>query len=225
MKCLESDPARRYPNAKELADDLQRFLDDEPIQARPLSWTRQLHRWARHRPGLAVTWCALTVFYVYHLLYFGFGLHPDPNFHLAATIVAASAAISAWLWQLFLTRTQGAAWVLYAWLTCDLVLLTVLLFWANSANSSLVLLYHVIVAGSVLRCRTGLVAYVTSAAMVGYGLHLLHLHGNRPQEMPEIAQSVPTLLSLFLIGVIQYFSLLKSAASYESRGVKGPYSS
>ena len=34
MKCLEKDPAERYESAKALADDLQRYLDDEPITAK-----------------------------------------------------------------------------------------------------------------------------------------------------------------------------------------------
>jgi eukaryotic-like serine/threonine-protein kinase len=223
MKCLDTDPARRYLNAKELADDLQRFLNDEPIHAKPLGLTRRLHRWARNRPGLAVAWCGLAVFYAYHLFCYSMGFYPDPNFHLAATMMAAMAATSAWVWQWILTRTQGSSWVLYLWLTSDLLCLTTLLFWANSANSHLVLLYHVIVAGSILRCRKALVAYATLAAMAGYSIHLLYLLWNRPQEVPEIYQSVPTMLSLFLIGIIQYFSLLQSSSSYEARGAKGPF--
>jgi hypothetical protein len=96
-----------------------------------------------------------------------------------------------------------------------------LLFWSISANSSLVLLYHVIVAGSVLRCRKALVAYVTISALFGYSIHLVYLQWFFPQDIPEIHKIVPTILSLVLIGIVQYFSLLKSAASFEARGAKG----
>ncbi|MCI0411793.1 serine/threonine protein kinase, partial [bacterium] len=38
MKCLEKDPARRYESAKSLAEDLRRYLDGAPVNARPQSW-------------------------------------------------------------------------------------------------------------------------------------------------------------------------------------------
>jgi serine/threonine-protein kinase len=49
-RCLEKNPGRRYASARALADNLQRFLDSDPVEARHLSVTYLLFRKARrHR--------------------------------------------------------------------------------------------------------------------------------------------------------------------------------
>jgi serine/threonine protein kinase len=53
LKCLTKDPARRYASAQALADDLHRFLANEPILARPIGWMERTGKWARRRPALA----------------------------------------------------------------------------------------------------------------------------------------------------------------------------
>lgn len=72
LKCLEKEPARRYASADALADDLQRWLDGLPTQARPLSWPRRLCRFTRRRPlGVAVA-CFLALAAVLPFLVFYF---------------------------------------------------------------------------------------------------------------------------------------------------------
>jgi serine/threonine protein kinase/tetratricopeptide (TPR) repeat protein len=53
QKAIDREAGRRYQTAAEFAADLQRFLDDEPIQARRLSTLERLGRWCRHYPGVA----------------------------------------------------------------------------------------------------------------------------------------------------------------------------
>jgi WD40 repeat protein len=54
LKCLSKEPARRYASAQEFADDLDRFLNKEPIRARPASAVEKLWRWCRRKPGIAI---------------------------------------------------------------------------------------------------------------------------------------------------------------------------
>ena len=68
LKCLEKDPARRYPSAQAIVDELDRFLRGEPILARKVSTAEQGLRWCKRHPAIA---------------------------SLAATVVAALAATSA----------------------------------------------------------------------------------------------------------------------------------
>jgi WD40 repeat protein/Tfp pilus assembly protein PilF len=50
---MARDPARRYAAARDLADDLRRWLNEEPIRARPVGRWERAVRWARKRPAAA----------------------------------------------------------------------------------------------------------------------------------------------------------------------------
>jgi eukaryotic-like serine/threonine-protein kinase len=63
LKCLEKEPARRYPSALALADDLSRWLRGEPILGRPVSPLVRAVMWARRNPPMATT-AALAVLFL-----------------------------------------------------------------------------------------------------------------------------------------------------------------
>src|SRR5262249_39756613 len=69
LKCLRREPAKRYASALELADDLRRFQEGRPIQARPTPpwergwrWCRR-NRWKAAFSGLVATVLVLLVLY------------------------------------------------------------------------------------------------------------------------------------------------------------------
>ncbi len=50
LKCLEKDPARRYHSTEEFAQELERFLSNQPIEARPIGWWGRSVKWMRRHP-------------------------------------------------------------------------------------------------------------------------------------------------------------------------------
>src|SRR5262249_42015898 len=52
-KAIDREPGRRYQTAADLAADLQRFIDDEPIQARRASVPERCWRWCKRSPVVA----------------------------------------------------------------------------------------------------------------------------------------------------------------------------
>jgi WD40 repeat protein/predicted Ser/Thr protein kinase len=53
LKCMSKEPARRYPTALAMADDLARHLAGKSVRARPMGAAGRIARWARRRPAVA----------------------------------------------------------------------------------------------------------------------------------------------------------------------------
>src|SRR6266481_5737143 len=61
LKCIEKDPKRRYSSALALAEDLERWLKHEPIQARRTGIFARGKKWVRRNPSIAVMAAMLLV--------------------------------------------------------------------------------------------------------------------------------------------------------------------
>ena len=53
LKTLSKDPAQRYESCQHLADDLQRYLNGEPIKARAISQIERGWRWCKRNPVIS----------------------------------------------------------------------------------------------------------------------------------------------------------------------------
>jgi serine/threonine protein kinase len=64
MKAIDKDVKRRYQSADEMGEDLQRFVNDEPIKARRIGPVERFGRWCRRNPAVASLTTAVLVIMV-----------------------------------------------------------------------------------------------------------------------------------------------------------------
>jgi len=94
LKCLEKAPSKRYATADDLADDLRRFLEGEPVRARPVRTWERVWKYARRRPALAAAFVVVHVLLA-ALLGLGIWSYFRINRELAETAVQRNKAVRA----------------------------------------------------------------------------------------------------------------------------------
>jgi serine/threonine-protein kinase len=194
LKCLEKDPFRRYETAAELADDLDRYLKDEPVQARTEGLIQYLRRWTRRNPALASRWGALTM--GAGILQFSMfaGEASDDNYD-RLMILLGMWFITAWIFQRIQRSEPVSMVVRCLWLASDALFLTIMLTLARPPVGPLVIVYPMLIAAAGLFFHEGLVLFMTAVSLLSYAVFLWL----RPEEIayphyPLIFATVMTII-------------------------------
>jgi serine/threonine-protein kinase len=172
MHCLEKEPADRYPSAAALADDLERYLREEPVEAQPFGLWQRAQRWVRREPALASRVIGLGVAAAIVQGYYMLS-GSDLGFHLLVMSVFAAWAIVSFVFQMMLPEERFAGLVRFAWVTADAISLTTLLCMAAGDISPLLIGYGLLIVASGLFFRVNLVWFTTLACVISYGVLLL----------------------------------------------------
>ncbi|MBI5396696.1 MAG: serine/threonine protein kinase [Verrucomicrobia bacterium] len=203
LRCLEKSPAQRYPSAAALADDLDRFLKGEPVEARPPGAWPQVRRWSRREPALSSRLAGLTVCAA--IAQVNYSLTHSVPFALHAKIMAAMAvwALVSLACQWAMRRERWAAVVRFVWGGADVALLTAVLEIDEALASPLVALYPALIVASGLWFRVPVVAVTTAAAVIGYvWLLAAECWRTGQTQVPQPHWHLMFLATLVLVGFV-----------------------
>jgi serine/threonine-protein kinase len=199
LKCLEKEPRYRYESATALVDDLERFLRGEPLLTAAPGPIRSLLRWSRREPALASRLGALAVSaLILQLKYMASGA--DRRYHLMVMSVFGAWALAAIVCCWLMRRLKLPDIVQYAWAASDATFLTLLLYVTPAEKGQLgpgplLVGYPLLIVAAGLFFRVRLVAFMTAACLVCYGV--LMLVGREPIIQPQYS-----LIYAAVLGVI-----------------------
>ena len=219
LHCLEKDPSKRYPTAAALADDLERFLRREAIEARPTGIVQRLIRWGRREPALVSRLGALlAASSIVQGSYWIYGQDWNVARHREIMSLFGIWMIVSFLFQSLLKRERFAEITRFVWAAADTMLLTMLLFLSDSPLGGLLVGYPLLVAASGLFFRVQLVCFTTFSTLVAYSV----LITIRTVEADPPLYSLIFALGIALLGFIIAYQVHRVRALsqyYESRRI------
>ena len=206
LKCLAKEPRKRYESAAALADELDRFALGEVLAVRPPTLAQRCWNWVRRQPALASRIGALGVFYGVETINYCVGTDSGGFYFRVALVVAVWIAASI-VCQRLLESRRWSFPARYVWGTLDsLALLTVLLLGGNSAASSLVVGYPLLIVASGLWFRVRFVWFMTLMSLLSYGVLVIDFYGRRADlcigAYASSSRHVIFAIALIVLGLI-----------------------
>ncbi len=200
LRCLAKDPEGRYPSAAALAEDLERFLRGEPVEADTRRLAERVSRWARRRPALlahlAALGFSLTVTQTTYVL-----IGTDQAYNQMVVSLLCLWGIVSYTFQRFLERPGWEGSARFGWLGADIVLLTMLLSVIEGPLGPLSVCYAAVVMGSGLWFRVSVVAFATPACLLAYAALMVI---RTPEQVPLHYMVLHGLLLILIGGVTAY---------------------
>jgi serine/threonine-protein kinase len=208
LKCLAKSPDQRYASAAALADDLERFVQNEPLAVQPPDFLQKASQWIRRHPALASRLGALAIFYLVELGNYHFGVKGvDWAFHVKMTALALSWAAVSIVCDFLMERPGFSYSARYVWGVLDsLMLWTALFFVADGVTSSLVVGYPLLVAASALWYHVRFVSFMTVLSLISYGVLVWDFYFRRTQLQERFdigyTRHIFFAISLVVLGAI-----------------------
>lgn len=200
-RCLEKSPGERYASAREMADDLDRFLRGEPLAARPLGLPARALHWARRHPALLSRLFMVTLSAAVSQTTYGIRHHVSFSIHMGVMLTLASWAVVSLLCQWAIQRSHWAGRVRFVWAGADVVFLSCLLYLIGAVEGPLVAALPALIVASGLWFRVSIVCFTAVLVAVAYGFLMLAQYGG--QRRPDnVHWNVIFMVILLLTGLV-----------------------
>lgn len=193
--CLRAMAKRledRYASARHFAEDLGKFLKDEPVAWPEITWPQKLSAWWRREPILVSHLCGISATaLIVTIAVISRG--SDYKYYLARMLIFGIWAFASIVLQFLLKRPQWKDPICYTWAAIDIVLYTSLLLFADPPRGPLLVGYPMLICASALFYRRTFVIFMSSGCGLGF-LTLVFLSSN-----PDFSK--PDFVAIFLTGL------------------------